>query len=255
DLPTSLGAVIAYSQENFMYARRLLVALAGLITFAAQAGTQTRTSAFAYDPASGLLIKEIIEPDNSELCVVTTYHYDAYGNRDKATTRNCGATPDPTGVSTSGEAGLPTGSPVFTTRTSTASYAAGSVTIGGASYTWSAGQFTTSSSNAFNQTETHIFDPRFGGVASLTCPKNLTTTWTFDSFGRKPSEARTDGTATNWFYERCADVAGACPALAQYRIRVTATGTATTSTYYDSLGREVRAETQGFDGTRIWADT
>ena len=67
----------------------LLLALSSLLTPSiTQAASATRTSAFAYD-ASGLLIKEVIEPGNSDLCLVTEYTYDTYGNKTSASTRNC----------------------------------------------------------------------------------------------------------------------------------------------------------------------
>src|SRR5664279_2542081 len=53
------------------------------------AATQTRTSSFAYDPATGLLLKETIEPDTGALCQVTEYTRDTFGNKLTATTRNC----------------------------------------------------------------------------------------------------------------------------------------------------------------------
>jgi RHS repeat-associated protein len=235
-----------------MTARVVVAAIALVFAMSCFAGTQTRTSAFEYDPASGLLIREVIEPDTSALCLVTTYQYDAYGNKTSTTTRNCNGTA--TGGLT--EAPAPTGDPVFASRTSGTAFAAGSVVIGATTYNWNAGQFATSSTNALNHPETRQFDPRFGSVVSLTGPNLLTTNWTYDSFGRKSSETRADGTITNWFYERCVDLAaGTCPTLGQYRVRVTATGAPTTSTYYDSLAREIRAETQGFDSTLVRKDT
>ncbi|MRR58958.1 MAG: hypothetical protein EG824_12205 [Deltaproteobacteria bacterium] len=63
------------------------------------AATATRTSAFSYDATSGLLVKEIVEPDNSDLCLVTEYLYDGYGNKVSASTRNCNGS--------AGEAGAP----------------------------------------------------------------------------------------------------------------------------------------------------
>ncbi len=236
-----------------MIARAIVAVFALVFAVPCFAGTQTRTSAFEYDPTSGLLIREVIEPGNSALCLVTTYVLDAYGNKTSTTTRNCN------GTSSGGltEAPAPTGDPVFTSRTATAAYAAGSVVINGVTYTWNAGQFATSSTNALNQGEARVFDPRFGAPASLTGPNGITTGWTYDSFGRKASETRADGTVTNWFYERCVDLpAGTCPTTyGQYRVRVTVTGAPTTSTYYDSLAREIRAETQGFDGTLARKDT
>src|SRR5260221_4515813 len=258
-----------------MTARGIVAAFALLFTLPSLAGTQTRISSFEYDPVSGRLIKEVVEPQRQspdpdaanavnyyQFCMATTYHYDAFGNRDKTTTRNCGATNDPTGVGTTTEAPLPTGDPAFTMRTSTATYGAVSVVIGGLTYNWSAGQFATSSANALNQSETRTFDPRFGAVASLTGPNGITTSWTYDSFGRKSTEARADNTVTSWFYERCADLpAGTCPPPAQapykgeYRVGTVATGSPTPITYYDSLNREIRTESQGFDGTLARKDT
>src|SRR6266571_7595632 len=90
------------------------------------AGTQTRVSAFEYDPATGLLTKEIIEPLRTgdpgapnyyPFCLATTYQYDAFGNKISSTTRNCdGTAPN--------EAPAPTGDPVFASRTSNTSYGA-----------------------------------------------------------------------------------------------------------------------------------
>ncbi len=237
-----------------MITRTIVAATVLVLAVPSIAGTLTRTSAFEYDPISGQLIREIIEPDNSALCVVTTYVYDAYGNRTSATTRNCNGTAS--GGVTEAPAPAAGSDPVFTSRTSSSAFAAGSVVINTITYNWNAGQFATSSTNAIGHAETRVFDPRFGGVTKLTGPNLLETNWTYDSFGRKASETRADGTVTNWFYERCVDlVAGTCPTYGQYRVRIAATSAPVTSTYYDSLAREIRAETQGFDGTLVRKDT
>ena len=68
-----------------MIARGIVVSIALALAAPSLAGTQIRTSAFEYDPVSGLLIKEIIEPGDSNLCLVTTYKYDPYGNKEKVT--------------------------------------------------------------------------------------------------------------------------------------------------------------------------
>lgn len=240
-----------------MIARGIAAAVALLFAAPLLAGTATRTSGFDYEATTTFLTKEIVEPNNVAnpgLCLVTAYVPDAFGNRASTTVRNCNGTPY--GLGAYNEAATPTGDPVFPARTSTATYSAGSITIGLNTYTWNAGQFATSVTNAAGHTETRTYDPRFGAVATLTGPNNLTTSWTYDGFGRKTSETRPDGTVSNWFYERCVDLpAGTCSNLAVYRVRVTATGAPTTSTYYDSLNREVRTETQGFDGTLVQKDT
>jgi YD repeat-containing protein len=228
-------------------------ALLALVLLAAAAsvlaGSQTRTSGFDYDPATGLLVKEIIEPDDPNLCLVTTYTYDAFGNKASATTRNCNGSPYGAGVYA--EAAAPTGNAVFTPRTSSSTYAAGSVVAGGTTFNYPAGQFATSSTNALTQSETRNFDPRFGAAVSLTGPNGLTTTWSYDGFGRKTTEARADGTSTTWAINLC----GTCPAGGTYSVAVTATGAPNSTTYYDTLNRAFRTEVQGFDGTLVRKDT
>jgi RHS repeat-associated protein len=207
---------------------------------AVHAGTQTRTSAFEYDATSGLLIKEIIEPDDPDLCLVTTYTYDGFGNKTDATTRNCSGS--------SGEASAPTGDAVFETRTSSTSFAATTVNP-------TAGQFPTLSSNALTHDENKEFDARFGAVTKLIGPNDLTTTWAYDGFGRKTLETRADGTTTAWSYARCVDSPGTCPTYGVMFVTVTATGSPQSRQFTDSLGRELRSETQGFDGTWVRRDT
>ncbi|MBI4754216.1 MAG: RHS repeat protein [Betaproteobacteria bacterium] len=197
------------------------------------AASLTRTSAFTYDAASGLLTKEVIEPTDSALCLVTEHSYDGFGNRSAATTRNC--------AGSGGEAPAPSGDAVITARTSTT--------------TWGPdGRFAVGATNALGHTESRSYDARFGSVASLTGPNNLTTTWSADGFGRKTLEIRADATRTQWSYSLCN---GACPGNTQvssaaYLIQVTPLGTDGNAngpwvkSYFDALGREIRRETQGF---------
>ena len=207
-----------------------ILIIAALTTSSAFAGSETRTSAFEYDPATGRLTKEIIEPGDSNLCLVTAYSYDAYGNKASATTRNCNGS--------SSEAVAPTGAALFPSRTSTNTFD-------------SQGRFAISSSNPLGHTETRVFEPLFGAVTSLTGPNQLTTKWTYDGFGRRTSELRADHTGTGWSYNPC----GVCPPGGKYSITVTATGSAPATTYYDILNRVFRTETAGFDGTLVRKDT
>jgi RHS repeat-associated protein len=221
-----------------------LVLVMGLLAQSAQAATSlTRTSSFAYDSTSGLLTKEVIEPDTSNLCLVTTYSYDAFGNKTAATTRNCNGS--------TGEAAAPTGDAVIASRSSSTTFD-------------SQGRFATGSTNALNQSETRVFNANFGGVTSLTGPNSLTTTWSYDSLGRKSLETRADGTKTEWTYAFCNGVNGgtaSCPTYGKYLATTTpkdAAGSANgaiTKVYYDALNREIRTETEGFSGTAIYKDT
>jgi len=214
--------------------------------------TWTRTSAFTYDSTSGLLVKEVIEPDDSTLCLVTQYTYDAYyGNKTASTTRNCNGS--------TGEAAAPTGDAVFTARTSSNAYDA-------------RGQFPVTSTNALGQSENKTYDARFGSLTKLTGPNGLATTFSYDNFGRKILETRADGTQTKWEYLYCSGVNGgsaACPtiggAVGKWLIQETPLASngvqngPVNKRYFDALNREIRAETQGFDGngtaTAIYKDT
>jgi hypothetical protein len=127
----------------------------------AHAATETRTSAFEYDPVSGLLIKEIVEPGDSTLCLVTTYSYDGFGNKTGSTTRNCnGSAGSHPGINSEAAAPAAGSAPAFASRTSSTGYSAD-------------GRFATSSTNALGQTETRQFDARFGKVTQLTGPNGL----------------------------------------------------------------------------------
>jgi hypothetical protein len=48
----------------------------------------SRASSFTYR-ADGLLQSQTVEPNNPNLCVLTTYGYDGTGNRNSAKTENC----------------------------------------------------------------------------------------------------------------------------------------------------------------------
>lgn len=204
----------------------------------------TRTSAFVYD-SYGQLAKEIVEPGNANLCLVTAYERDPFGNKQNSTVRNCNGS--------ASEAAAPTGDAVFAARTATVWYD-------------SRGRFPLSGANALNQTESRTYHPRTGAMTRLTDANNLTTDWQQDAFGRQTLEIRPNLTRTRIQYLYCSGVSGgttACPTHAKYMVEVTPLASNGTTqigpwikTYYDMADREVRAETQGFDGTSvIRADT
>lgn len=241
---TKLGA--------FALATALLPAVFSASAIAASA---TRTTAFDYDAASGLLSKEIIEPDDPDLCVVTTYQRDDYGNKTVSVTRNCNGSQGSSPPNNS-EATAPGGLAVFAPRQATVAYADP--------------RFATSATNALSQTESRTYSAAFGMVTSLTGPNQLTTAWAYDGFGRKTLERRADGNGTQWTYQLCTTVPGgaaSCPITGGVAAMYVVTsipvagpidinaGTvgpqngAYSKTYYDAQGRTMRVETQGFDGT------
>ncbi|MGJ4946763.1 RHS repeat domain-containing protein [Bradyrhizobium sp. HKCCYLS20291] len=188
----------------------------------------TRTSSFAYDSASGLLTQEVVEPDTPALRLQTDYVYDAFGHKQSVTVSGAD----------------------IASRSSASAYDA-------------RGQFATSNSNALGQSESFQYDPRFGQPVSHTGPNGLTTTWSYDSLGRKIQETMPDGTITRWSYQFCNGVNGGtatCLSGASYLTQETSyaadgsTVIAPTATvYFDALEREIGRRTQGFDGSVVQA--
>lgn len=210
----------------------LLMLLGGWGT-GTQANTMVRTSSFEYD-ASGLLTKEVVEPDTPNDCLQTSYTYDAYGNKTGVTTSACAGA---TGYSVASAS---------TPRTASSSFGTD-------------GRFPVSSSNVLGQSESKAYDARFGGNTSLTGPNSLTSQWEYDSFGRKSKETRSDSTYTTWAYKLCTDAGITCPgpiggatvkwvAIEQSYAANAAASAPEKRSYYDTLNRIVRSQTLGYDG-------
>ena len=189
------------------------------------AASLTRQSSFTYDSASGLLLTEKIEPNDSAFTVTTTYAYDAFGNTLSATVTGTG----------------------IASRTSSTTYEAN-------------GRFALTATNALGHSESVVTEPKFGNPTSQTGPNGLTTTWTYDSFGRPTLETRPDGTRTAFAYAYCAGVAGgsaSCPAHGAYVTTATpqdaggAQNGPWVKTYHDAHGRAIAADTQGFTGATV----
>ncbi len=227
----------------------------------------TRTSAFTYYVQSdgaleGLLKSETIEPDNGALCVATTYTYDSYGNRNGSTTSPCSGASTPSTTSS------------FGSRGSTMTFAAIAqqpILVAGSSTNVPvpAGMFATSAANALNQSESHTVDPRFGTPLSVTGPNGLTTSWTYDDFGRKTRELHSDGTSVVTYYCLLAgnttSNSSACGTLT-YALNEQLPGAymmvqsephntsdakvgAYRRVFTDAEGRTLRVSTESFDGT------
>ena len=189
----------------------------------------SRAAAFEYDAVSGLLTKEVIEPDaaDPQLRLTTVYTHDAFGNR--LTTAVCDGT----------VTGCSIASPEA--RTSTVVYD-------------DSGRFVVQGLNALGHSGTQIIDARFGVPSSSTAINGLVTNWDYDSLGRMTKETRADGTETTVTRQWC-DVSANCPSQAYYKITTLTTGEAALITYFDQQQREVRREKAGFDGTAIYIDT
>ncbi|MGO9593518.1 MAG: RHS repeat domain-containing protein, partial [Steroidobacteraceae bacterium] len=99
------------------------------------------------------------------------------------------------------------------------------------------------------------YDARFGSPTSHTGPNGLTTTWSYDTFGRMTSEVRPDSTKTTQSYSYCS---GSCPTNGQFyaQSEIVNSGSGSqigpiSTVYYDMLSRSIAADTQGFDGSHI----
>lgn len=199
----------------------------------------SRTSRFVYNTFAEIA-RDIIEPDQSDLCLVTAHGRDSFGNQTSTLVRNCNGT--------SPEAAAPTGSSLFAARTSQVTYD-------------SRGQFPTGATNGLGHAETRAFDARFGAVTSLTDPNGIAAQWEYDAYGRKTLEIRPDGNRTKTEYIYCSGINGgtlSCPTNAKYMIQVTplaSNGTTVNGpwvkTYFDMADRTVRTETVGFDGVKV----
>lgn len=206
--------------------------LTSITTTSAFATPQTRITAFEYDATTGLLTKEIIEPDTPAERLETTYTHDAYGNRVKTTVD---------GID-------------IAVRESEVAFD-------------SQGRFVEWADNALNHREERDFHAGFGTITRLEGPNDLTTIWTYDQFGRKDRETRADGTYSEYQYQYCNGVAGgshACPAGGAYVLisylkdSLGAFVGSPQMIYYDKLERVIRKEELGYNGVSaiaIYVDT
>lgn len=252
-----------------------------------QTVTQTRVSAFEYDPTSGLLKKEVIEPGQRNLCVVTEYVHNAMGQAQTVTTRNCSAGTDTEALapdaSTEGQMA------VFESRTTTNNFIAAK----DARFASETTVVPKTGAGVAAHKESRIYDS-LGNVTKLTGPNGLITEWVYDSLGRKTLEKRADGTGTRWEYLYCsgastwvnslgaeyrincptldqtlmlpqAGIAGQWQTLAPTRLVSAIRTTPITLSpgqaaigpyslvYQDELGRAIRSETQGDDSFGVAA--
>ena len=177
----------------------------------------TRTSSFGYYD-NGLLRYQIIEPD-ADKWLSKAYAYDSYGNKIKTIV------------------GIVAGDDI-TTRVTKAEYDAN-------------GQFPVQITNALGHSETKTYDSKTGNILSLTGPNGLTTTWQYDSLGRKITQTRADGTHSSWDYNWA--IGEATNSI--YKISQTNSGKPEQITYFDAFNRPVKKTHQGFDGRWVNQDT
>lgn len=206
-------------------------------------GAITRTSAYTYHATNGALLSETIEPTQAQLCKTTSYSYDSYGNKVTTTTANCAGA---------------SGKSLFSPRTNTLSFAPTTINP-------VAGQFPVQESNPLGHQELREFDRKHGGLTKLTGPNQLVSHKAYDAAGRPSMDIAADGNRVSTEYAYCTTylVSGvSCPLVGGIPVAtvvqltplspdgVTPNGP-WTKEYIDILGRKLRIETQGFDGSGI----
>lgn len=181
----------------------------------------TRTSSWEYN-TNGTLFKEYVEPDSTALMQVTQYGYNARGIRNTLTE---------------------SGSRIKTPRTTTTEFD-------------SNGLRAVSVTNTKLQKEITEYDPFIGLVTKKSVPidsgKSLDTYTKYDAFGRVIQVTMPDGTYTSSQTSFCDSY---CPDGAAYYIASTSSTGGVTETYFDSLGRVIKAGSKGFDGAMIYVST
>jgi RHS repeat-associated protein len=230
-----------------------VLALAGILLHAhgvAHAALSKNVVAFDYD-AKGNVTKEIVEPDVSDLCVVTVNTINSFGNVTKSTKRNCsGLTGSMPGYND--EAAAPTGGAKFSARSDGA--------------TFSDQRYPSATTNALLHETKYSYDHRHGKPTSITDPNGMKEEWSFDGFGRPKLLRGVDGNGRKWTYDYCAGVNGGallCPVVQgvapAYQILEVPVGSVNIAagthgaqngqakkTFYDALNRPVRVEVEGF---------
>lgn len=177
---------------------------------------QTRTAAFAYDTATGLLIREENEP-NSPFSLVKSYEYDGFGNIIRSTISG----------------------PGIADRSQT-------------SQVGIRGRFITKATNSLGQTTQAVYDQTLGVPVTMTDANGLVTTHKYDGFGRMTEESRPDGSKATITYALCSGAI--CPQTAVHYMRTETSGSAPSVVYFDLLDRQVRGEAVGFNLQPIYVD-
>ena len=183
--------------------------------------TETRTSAFEYDAVTGMLTKEIVEPDDARFRTATAYTYDAWGNQLTSTL--------------SGE-GIPT-------RSSSNTFSAD-------------GLYLVSKTNALGQVTEQILErDTFGRPLRIADINGVETTFAYDGMGRKSGERHASGAGKDYALFTCADAPVSCPPSGALVVEVKALGGAPAWEIQDILGRTIRKVTTGFDGKKVYTDS
>ncbi len=191
------------------------------VTTTRGATSKTRSSGFTYYTSGlhrGLLHTEVIEPDKADYKLTTTYEYDAFGNKIKAT--QTGVDVDPR-------------------------------------YTRSefdnSGRYIDTSYNSLEiKTEQITERNHLGAPVKIMGLNGLVTTFDYDALGRETSRSDNTGVWVETKYQSCSKVS--CPTGAVMRVYKAVSGGGWSASYLDKLGREIRQTAVAFNGQEIRID-
>lgn len=168
--------------------------------------SNVRAASFLYN-AQGLLATEVVDPDGEghidNTYLRTDYTYDSFGNVITKTVKG---------------GGLPTAGRAVTTQYD------------------SKGRFPIWTDNALGHRETYSYNPWWGAPNSQTGPNGLTTSWTYDGFGRPTRETRPDTTVSE---TRRRWAGYAAPSGSVFLVETESTGAPPALEFYDKYGRPI----------------
>jgi len=192
--------------------------------------TQTRTVAYEYESATGLLSKQVVEPDNVQMRVEVSLTYDDWGN-----------------IATSTVSSTASGSAAVVPRVTKNQYD-------------DRGQFLRSTTNAEGHTDTLGYDQRHGVPTTVIDPNTAAVKAEYDSFGRLTRQIAADGTAVKFEYAYCSDTV-VCPSRGKYRVTQTPVNAGSSANgpwsrhYFDELDRNILTESAGYDAGSVISST
>jgi RHS repeat-associated protein len=182
----------------------------------------TRESSFGYDPGTGLLTEETIQPsDKTDQYLDTTYQRDGFGNIHLATTSGSSTT-------------------YLTPRTVTYDYSPD-------------GRFNTSICNPLQPCTNFTYYPDTGNLNTMTDPNGVVTTYTQDTFGRPSGSSIRQAdlnvsSSVTWYGCTDANISSLCAAaltgangqaLGVYGQKITASDGSASAIIYDAAQRPV----------------
>ena len=188
------------------------------VTKTGTSGSETRQARFTYHPQTGLLMSETTEPNNQTLGFTKTYQRDVFGNITQSTT-----TPNSS----------------YTGRTD---------------YTYydGKGRYIIGASNSLNHTTVNTIDENRGLLMASEDANHVTTTYSYDSFGRQTMAITPVSQTTSSMSWSTGDADA--PAFALYYVLTQTTGSPYRKEFFDRLGRSIRIVTENAFGSKIYAD-